>query len=84
MKDLIERLAQMITRNGYEVAFHQDEGGFIFDIVHQPTQRQAVYAFNRSSLDAAVRAMARQYCTDEQLNELAESGVNLIEVHAAC
>lgn len=79
MIDLIERLADMIARNGYDVQFQEADGGYIFDIVHEPTQRQAVYAFNRGSQDAAVRAMARQYCTDDQLNELAGAGVEAFE-----
>lgn len=79
MLNLIERLAEMISHNGYEVSLHQDSAGYLFDIVHQPTQREAVYAFNTTNRDVAVRAMARQYCTDDQLNELAGAGIEVLE-----
>lgn len=83
MSELTLRLAEMIALNGYQVSTQENEDGFIFDIVHQATMREAVYAFDNNSFQAAFRAMARQYLTDQQLNELTLEGVDVVELQHA-
>lgn len=79
MPDPIRRLTEMIAANGYEVAYTQSPAGTMVDIVHQPTQRESTYGFNQATQATALRAMASQYCTIDQLNELARLGVDLLE-----
>ena len=79
MPDPIRRLTEMIAANGYLVAYTQGPKGTMVDIVHEPTQRESTYGFNPATQATALRAMASQYCTIDQLNELARFGVDLLE-----
>jgi hypothetical protein len=83
MPDAVLKLTEMIARNGYQVACTIGPDRTLVEIVHEPTQREAVYGFNVTSRAAALSAMASQYCTVDQLNELASFGLGLIDAGQA-
>lgn len=74
MIDLVNRLANCVADNGYDVFVQQQSNGMVFNIVHEPTRREAVYGFNAASYFEVCARIAQQYCTADQLNALAEWG----------
>jgi len=83
MIDLVNRLAKCVADNGYEVFVQQLSNGFVFNILHQPTDREAVYGFNAASYFEVCGRIASQYCTHDQLNTLADHGATWVRIQAA-
>lgn len=83
MIDLVNRLAKCVADNGYEVFVQQLSNGFVFNILHHATDREAVYGFNDASYFEVCGRIASQYCTHDQLNTLADHGATWVRIVAA-
>ncbi|MEM1355912.1 MAG: hypothetical protein AAGC44_08895 [Planctomycetota bacterium] len=82
MIDLVNRLADCVADNGYDVFVQQMSNGYVFNIVHQATDREAVYGFNAASYFDVCSRIASQYCTHDQLNALADQGADWVAIQA--
>lgn len=82
MIDLINRLAKCVADNGYDVFVQQMSNGFVFNIVHHATDREAVYGFNDASYFDVCGRIASQYCTHDQLNTLSALGADWVTIQA--